>query len=119
MQILRLPALGPFASRSLSDLNSSCLYISSQKTFSSSSVIGFASLRDRSSVSKVRFASSLVIIAFTYRISARLSSALADLEEDRRMASLAYCQNRSASFMTVSCLGDTYWRLANRGAFAD
>jgi hypothetical protein len=56
-------------SRSLWDLNSSRLYISPQKTFSSSSVIGFTSLRDRSSVSKTRLASSLVIIAFTYRNS--------------------------------------------------
>jgi hypothetical protein len=54
------------ASRSLWDLNSSRLYISSQKTFSSSSVIGFTSLRDRSSASKARLASSLIIIAFTY-----------------------------------------------------
>ena len=54
-------------SRSLWDLNSSRLYISPQKTFSSSSVIGFTSLRDRSSVSKAYFASSLVIIAFTHR----------------------------------------------------
>jgi hypothetical protein len=38
--------------------------------------------------------------------SARLSSVLADLEEDQRMASWAYCRNRSASVMTVSCLGD-------------
>jgi len=53
------------ASRSLWDLNSSRLYISSQKTFSSSSVIGFASLRERRSASKARLASSLVIIAFT------------------------------------------------------
>jgi hypothetical protein len=55
------------ASRSLWDLNSNRLYISSQKTFSSSSVIGFASLRDRSSASKERLAWSLVIIAFTSR----------------------------------------------------
>jgi hypothetical protein len=40
-------------------------------------------------------------------ISARLSSAFVDLEEAPRIASLAYRRNRSASFMTVSCLGDT------------
>src|ERR1700722_7776185 len=52
-------------SRSLWDLNSSRLYISSQKTFSSSSVIGFTSLRDRSSASKARLASSFVGTAST------------------------------------------------------
>jgi hypothetical protein len=60
------------ASRSLSDLNSSCLYICSQKAFSSSIVIGFASLRSRSSASKARLASSLVIIAFTYHNTANV-----------------------------------------------
>ena len=52
-QVLRLPALGPFQNVCepfAVGLNSSCLYICSQKTFSSSSVIGFASLRDRSSL---------------------------------------------------------------------
>jgi hypothetical protein len=53
-------------SHSLWDLNSSRLYISHRRrlVLQASS---FTSLRDRSSVSKAYFASSLVIIAFTHR----------------------------------------------------